>query len=129
MKVTIVGDAVVFTSTLKLEDIKKVGKYRPEALTVKGGENGKDDLFTLVVSERCAGINEFSASFSKATKDGGFATYTELVSCKGDDPKEYVADKYGAALRYMNMLESSLPGVIEQIDEEKAKIMEGITVQ
>ena len=40
-KITIAGDAVVITSTQKLEDIKLLEKYRPKALCLyETGENG-----------------------------------------------------------------------------------------
>mgnify|MGYP007102082194 CR=1 FL=1 len=41
-KITIAGEAVIITSALKLEDIKKVQKYRPKELVLKGGEDGKE---------------------------------------------------------------------------------------
>lgn len=40
-KITIAGDAVVITSSLKLDDIKTIAKYRPKALTLMGGDDGQ----------------------------------------------------------------------------------------
>ena len=39
-KIVIAGEAVVVTSAVKLEDYRKVAKYRPKALVLLGGEDG-----------------------------------------------------------------------------------------
>lgn len=42
-KIKVVGNAAVITSNLTLGDIALVKAYRPEALALKGGENGKEE--------------------------------------------------------------------------------------
>ena len=54
-KVIIAGDAVVVKSAIKYEDLKAVKKYRPEALTLKGGEDGKEPIFSVFVKDSGAG--------------------------------------------------------------------------
>lgn len=44
------------------------------------------------------------------------------------DMKEYVADKYGAALMNLAKLETNLPAVIGAIAAEKQSIMDNISV-
>ena len=54
-KIVIAGDAVIVTSTMKLEDIKTIAKYRPKALTLMGGEDGKEPIFAVRSEERRVG--------------------------------------------------------------------------
>ena len=46
-KIVIAGDAVVVKSELKLEDIKTIEKYNTKALTLMGGDEGKEPIFAL----------------------------------------------------------------------------------
>ena len=126
-KITVVGQAVVVTSAMKLEDIKKVAKYRPEALILKGGEDNKEDIFRLGVGT--GSINKFGASFDKETRDEEkLAVVTMTTTYDGAEIKDFVADELGAALINLGKLEAALPAVIEEIDREKAAIMESITL-
>ena len=127
-KVTVLGNALVITSTLKLEDLKIVKRYRPSDLTLWGGKDGDEPLFTIS-TEGTAGINELGATFKDESRDGeGFATITMSLTYSGDDVKGYVADKFGGALINIAKLEEKLPAVVEEISAQKASVIEGITV-
>lgn len=128
-KMNVVGDAVVITSTLKLEEIELVKKFRPEALTLKGGEDGKEPIFKIDVGER-PDINKYGAVFTGKTRDeDGFATLTLGLKCSGDDLKEELADKFGGALINVGALEDLLPHVIEEIGVERANVLDHIEIQ
>lgn len=130
-KIIIAGDAVVVTSAFKLEDLKTIQKYRPKALTLMGGEEGKEPVFTVYPADSGEGsINEFGAVFASATRDEDkFATLTMVMpGVKADDIKEYVADKIGGALMNLNKLEATLESVIAEIAEEKAAVLESIDI-
>lgn len=127
-KITIAGEAVVITSSMKLEDLRKIAKYRPDALTLKGGEDGKEPIFCVCVTKGTGSINNNGASFSSATHDDQkLATITMMASEDGDI-KEAVAEKYGVPVLNLNKLEATLPAVLAEIDAEKASILENITV-
>ena len=127
-KITIVGDAVVVTSTLKLEEYKTIEKYRPNALTLMGGEDGKEPVFHVSVSGS-GDINQYGASFVSATHDeNGYATITMCACTESRDLKEWVADKLGAAIINLNKLEAQLPAVLDEINREKAEVMSNISV-
>ena len=129
MKVTIACSAAVITSTLTLEDIATVAKYKPSALTLYGGEDGKDPLFSIGVSSFPAGkIGKFGAEFGTQTADGGKATVTVVFGEPVEDAKEFVADKLGGALLNLKKLEESLPAVIEEISAAKDEVLADITV-
>lgn len=125
--ITIAGKAVVITSTLKLEDIKTVGKYRPKALSVYGGEDGKEEIFAIKAG--CSeSVSQYGICFADETRDEKLATVTMTTNYDGDDIEGYVADRLGAAIVHLNKLEETLPAVIEEIAAERASVMSNITV-
>lgn len=128
-KITIAGDAVVITSSLKLEDLKTIEKYRPKALVLMGGEDGKEPVFAVGTAEGTGNINEYGASFGRESHDGDkLATITMCLGTDVSDVREWVADKIGGSIISLNKLEEQLPAVLAEIAEEKARVMESITV-
>ena len=128
-KVTIAGDAVVVSSSMKLEDLKTIAKYRPKALTLMGGEDGKEPVFAIGVTNGSGNINAVGASFGRETNDEAkLASITMMLGDYTGDVAEYVADALGAALINLNKLEAQLPAVLDEIAAEKAAVLSGITV-
>lgn len=128
-KIVIAGDAIVITSALKLEDIKTIQKYRPNELVLRGGENGKEPIFAIGVTEGAGNINEVGASFGRASHDDDkLATITMVAGGVVGDVKEWVADRVGGAIINLNKLEEKLPAVLEEIASQKAEVMSNITV-
>ena len=129
-KVVIAGEAVVITSTLKLEEIKNIAKYRPAELTLKGGENGKEPIFAIAPTTGAGSINQNGASFGREASDGsGLACVTMVKSgVPTEEVKEWAADTLGSAIINLNALEAKLPEVLDAIAAEKATVMENITV-
>ncbi len=127
--IKIVGDAAVITSTLSVEDIQTLKKYRPEALVLKGGEDGKEPIFAIDVNAGSGSVSNYGITFGGVTRDEDKKANLTLV-LKGitGDVKEYVADKYGTALDYLNQLEINLPEVLADVSERKARIMANIQV-
>jgi len=129
-KIVIAGDAVVVTSALKLEDIRTIEKYRPKALTLMGGDDGKEPVFAIGTTDGCGNINQVGASFGRESHDGEkLATITMCTGTAGTgDIKEWVADRIGTAIISLNKLEERLPAVLEEIEAEKAEVLSNITV-
>ena len=128
-KITIAGEAVVVTSSMKLEDLVKIKKYRPDALVLRGGEDGKEPIFCVGVTNCGAGtINKYGAEFGGATHDDAKLASITLISDVEGDIKEAIADTFGVAVLNLNKLEATLPAVLEEIEAEKAAILENITV-
>lgn len=128
-KIKVMGNAAVITSSLTLGDIALVKAYRPKALTLMGGENGKDELFKLGISADPYGeIDQFGAVFGAEDAEGK-AIITELISPVSDDVKSELADKYGAAMTNLGKMEEILPGVVEEIRAEREALMASIEVQ
>lgn len=126
-KVVIAGKAVVITSSLKLEDIETIKRFRPEALVLMGGENKDEPVFAISTSTE-GSINKYGASFADATRGEGFATMTLGTSYEDEDIAEYIADTLGGALANLNKLEATLPDVLKEIDEARKEVMKNITV-
>lgn len=127
-KVTVVGQAVVLTSAVKLDDLKMVAKYRPEALVLKGGEDGKEKIFSVQVSSSEECVSKYGAAFKHAARGTGFAEITLPLASDAADIKDQVADQLGGALTKLNALEATLPTVIAEIAAEKATVLSNITV-
>ena len=128
-KVTIAGKAIVMTSALKLEELETVKKYQPKALVLLGGEDGKEPIFAVGVVRGSAGkIGNVGVEFGEETQTEKLATMTLMAPADVKDMKEYVADKYGAALMNLAKLETNLPAVIGAIAAEKQSIMDNISV-
>jgi len=69
------------------------------------------------------------ASFGRESHDEGkLATVTMVIGSTAGDVKEWVADRIGTAVMYLNRLEDTLPAVLDEIAAEKATIMSNITV-
>ena len=129
-KIVIAGEAVVITSSLKLEDIKAIEKYRPNDLVLKGGEDGKEPIFRIGATTGAGSINSVGASFGREASDGsGLACITMVkTGVPTDNIKEWVADSLGSAITNLNALEEKLPEVLTAINTQKATVMANITV-
>lgn len=130
-KITVVGKAVVVSSTLKTEDIKLIGKYRPDSLTLFEGE-GKDKqpVFRVDVGEGRGSIGAYGIEFN-GTNAEGFATVTRLLpdGLKAENVKDWVSDEIGVPTLKLGKLEAALPAVAAEIATEKATIDSMLTIQ
>ena len=128
-KITIVGETVVVTSNIKLDDYKTTAKYRPHRLMLKG-EDGEPVFAVGLTGNPKGSINNVGAEFGAQSHDGtGRATITFDLPCGDGDVKERVAEKIGAAIIYLNKLEETIPEVVEEIAAEKIAVIESIFVQ
>ena len=130
MKSIIVGDSFVITSEFTLEQLKTVEKYRPSALQLKGGEDGKQTVYTVMTSNKPGDINNIGAIFGSEAHDGsGKATITINVDrFPGEDKREAITDAIGKGLASLKKIEENLAAVIEEISAEKAAVRESITL-
>ena len=101
-----------------------------KALILMGGEDGKEPIFAMGVVRGSDGkIGNIGVEFGEETRDDAkLATMTLMVPADVKDMKEYVADKYGAALMNLAKLEESLPAVVAAIAADKQAIMDNINV-
>lgn len=130
-KLSILGNAVVITSAMKLEDIRTIEKYNKDALILKEDVEGKKVPVFGVATGSAGEINQNGATFADATRDYDKFAQITLCTCAAGitgDVKEWAADKFGKAITRLNQLEATIPAVLEGIAADKAAVMANITV-
>ena len=127
-KIVIAGDAVVVKSELKLEEIKTIEKYNAKALTLMGGEDGKEPIYRIGSTTGDGSINSVGASFGRADAEGKAYVTMVMQNVPTEKAKDWVADTLGAALMNLNTLEGKLPEVLAGISTQRATVMENISV-
>lgn len=130
-KITVAGNAVIVTSSVKFADILKLQKYAPDSLTLMGGEDGKEPVFKIAAVPGSTGsINQYGVEFGAETRDEQkLATLTMAVSPTAEgDIRELVADKIGAAIVNLNKLEQTLPQALQKVEADRAALMGSIVV-
>lgn len=126
-KTKIFGDSVVITSSVKLADLKNVAKYAPKALILKGGEDGKEEIFGISIGEGAGYINGWSANFAPSTRDAeGHATITMMIPANVTDAKDWMVEEFGGALMNLAKVEEKLPEVIAEIAANKKAVEDSI---
>ena len=127
--IKIVGGVAVIESSLKLEDIKKLAKYRPAALSLfEGTGKDKEEVFQIGAGRGYGSISTYGASFGSHTTTDGKATITIEIPEGTEDPKAYIADKVGVAILNLNKVEAQFEAANTEIDDEIAAINANITV-
>ena len=128
-KIKILGNSVVVISSVKFEDFQKVEKYRPAALTLMGGEDGKEPIFRVGTGK--SSVNEYGISFDSATRDEAKLAMLTMLYVADDeecDIEEDVAESLSKAILNLEKVEATIPTIIEEIDNEKAAIKASIEV-
>lgn len=126
-KIIVTGNAVSVVSTLKLDEVKLVQKYRPDALALREGED-KKIVFKIFVTST-GEMDATGISFNAANSDGN-AVMNEIFSNIPDsDIKDVIAEKYGVGILNLRKLEAILPQVISDIKSERTAIINTINVQ
>ena len=121
--VRIAGNTVVITSTVTLEQIKRLEKHRPEALEVR---NAKDEV-TFRVGTGSNSLNTFGASFNSATLDERKLALIQIEIPDGvTDAKTWFAETYGKALVLLKQVEAELNTAIRVVAGEINVIMRDI---
>jgi len=130
-KILVAGDAVVITSSRKLEEIKELEKYLPKALFLyETDDDGKKQPVFRVCSTKGAGsISKAGVAFGSVAHDGsGLATLTAKLPDGVEDAKAYVADEYGFAVVQLNKVEAGIDAALAQVSADKAAIEANIEI-
>lgn len=128
-KVTIIGNTAVVASEYTHDVLKTVAKYRPEILTLYKGE-GKEAqaVFSIAVRDVEFGtLTKNGAVFSKVASTDGKALITLTLSDTENPAKEF-EETYGGALLNLEKIEAKIATAVEDIEAEKALVMNHITV-
>ena len=124
--VKIAGNSYVVTSSVSMEDLETVRKYRPAALALTDPET-KETLFKVGVGANS--VNDFGVSFGGVSNDEKkFAAATLPIPADVEDVKEYVLDKAGLALVNLNKVEAGIAAALTEVRAERDTIAKNITV-
>lgn len=130
MQIKVNGNVVVLESSLKMEDLTKVQKYRPEELSVKGGKDNEQVMFTVMPAAAGSdGLTDKVAFFAPALNGKASITISNIPAAakvNAETLKGYIADTVGGAKAYIEKLEGKLPGIVEEINAQRAALMQGI---
>lgn len=129
-KTTIIGATAAIVSSIKLEDIAMLEKYKPEGLVLKEvGDDGKAvEVFRIGSGSGNGTIGKYGANFGAATNAEGFAVVTVQIPEGVDDAVGFIADKFGPALMKLNKVEAQIPDALAAVEFEREEILENITL-
>jgi hypothetical protein len=121
--VRIAGNIIVLTSSVTLEELKRLEKHRPEALEIR---NAKDEvMFRVGTGSNALNIN--GASFCTATLDSrGLALITLTIPAGVTDAKLYFAESFGKAYAQFKRVEAGLAEATREVAAEIAEIMNDV---
>lgn len=121
MKVNIITNQAVFSSGVKVDDIKEVQRFKPEALQIVNKET-KDVEFKYGFAKGTTPfVGLFGINFNEVS-DNGYAVAKVDIPSDVEDKKVFVTETYGAAISKANSIEGTLEGVVSSIDEELEEI-------
>jgi len=119
--ISIVGKYCAITLPISLDTIKKIERYRPEALQIKD-EN--DKLKFKVASGTTGSISDHGVTFNDVTRDERqLAVMT--IEIKGDvkDARAYIASEYGKAILNLKEVVAHLGKATDSIEEEMDEVL------
>lgn len=129
MKLGIMSGAYSLTSEITVDDILLLKQYEPNSLCIK---NDKGDVkFAIGYADGCPCVSKFGITFGTKSLTDGKASVTELLSPDLDTAekaKDYVAEKFGGIVAYLDELERSVPAAAEAIRDKKQELINSITV-
>ena len=118
--IKVIGDAMIVTSAIKMEDIKLLQRLDADGLIARD----KDDEPVYAVFTGASGFMEDTGiRFTGADRDG-FATVTILLpSTTQDKREEYIKENYAMAITALQTMEELLA---EYLISFKAKYIEAM---
>lgn len=128
LKTKILGSNAVITTPILFEDLLKVAKIKPEALSIKN-EKGAETYKIAVKQEGVSDLGKYGATF--ASKDAeGFAQ----LNIKLDEHLEleerlhFIKENYGYAIMKLNTALEEIEANIAVVKEELNQISENIEI-
>lgn len=116
-----IGKAMVVTSALKEEEIKKVAKFAPTSLQLMEDKTVK----FRVMAGTSNSINNVGVCFSEKNADG-YAQLTKMIDL---DKKEDITEEYGVALANLNKVEEQVKHALEEVNGVFAGVQDSIVVE
>lgn len=118
MNVKVLGTNFTVTSSLKLEDIKKIQKYAPEGLQLKNED--KEVVFAIGAS-RCAVINSNGVEFNAANEEG-FAQASFQMPTETKDKVKFLEAHIGLTMLKLGEVEEVAAAALADLDAKFERI-------
>lgn len=117
-----VGQAIVVTSVLKVEDIKRVARFAPKALKLVDGD--KKEYFVVAVGSES--IGQYGVAFKEQNAEG-FAQLTLMG--KSEVTKKELAETYGHILNNLAKVEEQALDALAGVNETLEAVEDSIVVE
>lgn len=128
-KIKVIGNTVHVISSQKLEDVKLLAKYRPNALKlIEGTGAEKKEVFSVMIGSAAGNINAFGVMFSEATTADGKAMVTLTAPADTADMKAWAEEEIGVAILQLKKVEAQFAAAIAEVKAEKAEVAASITI-
>ena len=133
MKATVKYNNVFVTSAYDIETLKKVKKFRPEALVLYKGEGKEKEPVCAIGVSRNASANAMGVTFAKdSVTSPKVATMSiELPAGLTDATKinAWVRDILGLAIVNCNKIEDQIAAAMTEINADEAAMNAAITIE
>ena len=131
MRIALIGDAVVVTSTLKVEEIETLKKYNSDALKIFDADGNQ--TFGVSYENGNGTLSKKGVVFGSPSRDGnGFATLTINLETEEDVPadllKEMIADMLGDIPTKLEVIEQQAPAALSEVNAAREALINSITV-
>lgn len=126
-KITITGTTVTFTSSVKMEDIKKVCRYNPAATQLV--DDNDNVTFTMIYGD-VGMTTDKCIVYNAETPDGsGLACVSVgLPSVDGKTAQAAVAEVFGPMVAKANKVEAQIADALTEINGMLASVEGAITI-
>lgn len=128
--IEVLGNALVITSGISLDNIKLVEKYRPQALVLFEGEDNEKQAVFKVSTGSSGSISKYGIVFNSATRDNDKLAVVTITdeNIPEEGIQQYLIDKIGTSILSLNKVEAGLNEVVEEILMEQEEILDNITI-
>ena len=125
IRIKIAGNAMIITSSLKLDSIKHIEKYDPRALAMHTYSRDEEIEIFRVSTAATASVGKFGIAFSEADKNG-FATATILFPEGVTDKKAFIRDNFTTALLMLCDVEQQVQASCDRLNNTFKMLDEAI---
>ena len=122
MTIKVYGDSLMVTTTASIDELALLKAKRPEALCLYEGEDKeKKMVFRVDVGAQPCLQNNVACFTGNTNTDPKVAVLSVSLANKpeGADVKEYVTEKFGAAILHLQKVEAQFADAIDEIGVEQ----------
>ena len=133
MKAIVKFNNLFITSKFNMATLKKVAKFRPEALNLTKGEGKEKTTVCVLSTGDKASYSPYGLVFAKdsVTAPNVATMAVELPSTlkTTDDINEWVRDKFGLSIVNCEKIEAQIDAAMTEIDADEAAMNAAITIE